>query len=65
MIKTIIRLRNDAVMVFDAEGEQVPECQGQYEEVKGKILGEAPPDAEFTHWFGCAAVPETVYPEGW
>jgi len=65
MIKTIIRLRNDAVMVFDVEGEQVPEYQGQYEEVEERILGDAPSGAEFTHWFGCAAAPETVYPEGW
>ncbi len=65
MIKTIIRLRNDAVMVFDVEGEQAPEYQGQYGEVKERILSDAPPGAEFTHWFGCTATPETVCPEGW
>ena len=36
MIKSIIRCPNDMVMVFDEEGEQIPEYQGQYEEIKGK-----------------------------
>ena len=38
MIKTIIRLSNNTVMVFDAAGEQLPDYQGQYEDVKEKIL---------------------------
>ncbi len=45
MIKTVIRCRNDMVIVFDKKGEQIPEYQGQYEEVKGKILKDAPLDA--------------------
>ena len=65
MIKTIIRLKNDMVMVFDAEGEQVPEYQGQYEEVKTGILRDAPPDAIFVNWFGYKAEPENVYRGGW
>ena len=65
MIKTIIRLKNDMVMVFDAEGEQVSEYQGQYEDVKGSILRDAPPDAVFTRWFGYRDEPETIYREGW
>lgn len=65
MIKTIIRLKNDMVMVFDAEGEQIPEYQGQYEEVKRSILRDAPPDAVFTHWFGYSAEPATIYREEW
>ncbi|MFQ5996951.1 MAG: hypothetical protein ACE5KP_04935 [Dehalococcoidales bacterium] len=65
MIRTIIRLKNDMVMVLDVEGEQVPEYQGQYEDVKGSILRDAPPDAVFTHWFGYDAEPEIIYREGW
>ena len=65
MIKTIIRLKNDMIMVFDAEGEQVPEYQGQYKDVKESILRDAPPDAVFTHWFGYSDEPETVYREEW
>jgi len=65
MIKTIIRLKNDMVMVFDAEGEQIPEYQGQYEEVKMSILKDAPPNAIFIHWFGSRVEPETVCRGGW
>lgn len=65
MIKTIIRLKNDMVIVFDAEGEQIPEYQGKYENVKESILRDAPPDAVFTHWFGYSAEPATIYREEW
>jgi len=65
VIKTINRLKNDMVMVFDTEGEQVPEYQGQYKDVKGSILRDAPSDAVFTHWFGYSHEPETVYREEW
>ncbi len=47
MIEAIIRCPNNMVIVFDGEGEQVPEYQGQYEEVKENILKDAPPDAIF------------------
>jgi hypothetical protein len=65
VIRTIIRLKNDMVMVFDAEEEEVPEYQGQYEDVKGSILRDAPLDAVFTHWFNHNAEPEIIYREGW
>ncbi len=55
MIKTVIRAQNNMVMVFDEKGEQIPEYQGQYEEVKGKILKDAPPDTVF----GCFPDDET------
>ncbi len=51
MIKTILRFENDMVVVFDKDGEQIPEYQGQYEQVKGSILRDAPTDAIFTHGF--------------
>jgi len=34
-------------MVFDEKGEQIPEYQGQYQEVKENILKAAPPTAVF------------------
>ena len=51
MIKTAIRFQSDMVMVFNAEGEQIPEYQGQYEDVKESILRNAPPDTVFSHGF--------------
>jgi hypothetical protein len=52
MIKKIIRLQNDMVMVFDENGEQLPEYQGYYRDVKDRIMDEAPAGAIFNHWFG-------------
>ena len=50
MIRTVIRCSNNMVIVFDKEGEQIPEYQGQYEEVKGKILRDAPLNAVFGYF---------------
>ncbi len=47
MIKAVIRCPDDMVMVFDKEGEQIPEYQGQYQAVKGNILKNAPLNAVF------------------
>jgi len=47
MIKTVIRSRNNMVMVFDNKGEQIPEYQGYYEDVKEKILADAPEGYSF------------------
>ena len=49
MIKTVIRCPNNMVIVFDKKGEQIPEYQGQYEEVKESILKRAP----LNTIFGC------------
>ncbi len=65
VIKTIIRLKNDMVIVFDADGEQVLEYQGLYKDVKGSILKDAPPEAVFARWLGHSVEPETVYREEW
>jgi len=51
VIKIAIRFPNNMVVVFDEKGEQMPEYQGQYEEVKESILKDAPPDAVFAHGF--------------
>ncbi len=49
MIKTVIRCPDDLVMVFDEEGEQIPQYQGQYQKVKGSILQAAPSNAVFAY----------------
>lgn len=46
MIKSVLRV-DDKVLVFDENGVQIPEYQRQYEEVREKILKDAPPDAVF------------------
>ena len=65
MIKSVIRLKNNMVLVFDAEGEQIPEYQGQYQDVKGSILRDAPPGTIFTLWFNRADEPEIVSKGNW
>ncbi len=50
MIKTVIKCQNGTVMVFDKKGEQVPQYQGQYQEVKESILKDAPSDAIFGYF---------------
>jgi len=65
MIKTVIRLKDDMVMVFDGMGEQMTVYQGQYDQAKEKVLEDAPLDAVFVNWFGSDAIPETVSREDW
>ena len=68
MIKTVIRFQNNMVVVFDRRGEQIPKYQGQYEEVKGSILKDAPPEAVFTYGFtdsGDFRELQKVPREGW
>ena len=65
MIKTVIRLKNDMVMAFDTEGEQVPEYQGQYEDVKEDVLRDAPLDAVFAHWLDYAMEQKAISKESW
>jgi len=65
MIKSVIKCPNNMVIVFDKEGEQIPEYQGQYEEVKERILKDAPPQAVFGHWLNCETDIRTVSREEW
>jgi hypothetical protein len=65
MIRTVIRLKNDMVMVFDEDGEQLPEYQGSYAEVRESILKDAPPDTVFAHWTGQKTKPQTVARTDW
>jgi len=65
MIKTVIRLRNNMVMVFDARGEQLPAYQGQYDDIREKILRDASRGTVFNHWFGHAPQPRPVAVKDW
>jgi len=65
MIKTVIRLKDNSVMVFDKEGEQLPQYQGRYESVREKILNDAPAGTVFNHWFGHSLKPGIVACESW
>ena len=65
MIKKIIRLKDDTVMVFDEKGEQIPEYQGRYVEVKERIMADAPAGAIFNHWFGHSIKPDQVQTKNW
>jgi len=65
MIKTVMRFRNNMVMVFDKWGEQIPEYQGQYEKVKESVLADALPDTIFTLGFTDAGELREVPREEW
>jgi len=65
VIRTVIILQNGMVMVFDGEGEQMPEYQGQYERMREDILSDAPPEAVFACWFNGNAEPDMILREGW
>ena len=65
MIKTVMRFRNNMVMVFDKWGEQIPEYQGQYEKVKESILTDALPDTIFALGFTDAGELRKVSREEW
>jgi hypothetical protein len=49
VIDEVIKLPNGMVVVFDEEGEQMPEFQGRYPDVRAKILAQAPKGAKFFH----------------
>lgn len=65
MMRTIIRTDDDMVMVFDELGEQVPEYQGRYRDVREKVLANASEGTQFFHWFGVSEQPENVPAERW
>ena len=65
MIKTVIRIKNDMVLVFDENGEEMPRYQGYYREVKDKILADIQPGSIFNHWFGYSLKPVAVVPDSW
>ncbi|MFC1991580.1 hypothetical protein ACFLVC_02495 [Chloroflexota bacterium] len=65
MIKTAIRCPGNMVMVFDEKGEQIPQYQGQYEDVKENILLDAPPTADFNYLFDYKSELREVPKEEW
>ena len=65
MIKTVMRFRNNMVMVFDKWGEQIPEYQGQYGKVKQSILADALPDTIFALGFTDAGELRKIPREEW
>ena len=65
MIKTAIRCPNGMLMVFDERGRQVVEYQGQYDEVKEKILKDAPPDTLFGYFLDYDSELRVVLREEW
>jgi hypothetical protein len=65
MIRTVIRLRNNMVLVFNGEGEQIPEYQGQYADVKERIMQDASRGTVFNHWYGHSLLPEVIPGENW
>jgi len=65
MIKTVMRFKNNMVMVFDRRGEQIPKYQGQYEKVKTSILRDALSDTIFALGFTDAGELRKVPREEW
>ena len=65
VIKNVIKAPNGMALVFDGRGEQIPEYQGQYEQVKPHILQDAPPDAVFSYAFNYESKLKTVSREEW
>ena len=49
VIGSVIKAPDGTVLVFDTRGEQLPEYQGRYPEVRARLLREAPPDTIFSY----------------
>ena len=64
-IRSVIKAPNGMALVFDSRGEQIPEYQGQYEQVKAHILQDAPPNAVFSYAFDYESKLKTVSREEW
>ena len=45
-ISNVVRWQNGMVMVFDERGDQLPEYQGRWDDVKDAILRDKPPHVE-------------------
>jgi hypothetical protein len=65
MIKTVIRIKNDMVLVFDENGEEMPRYQGYYSDVKDKIMADAQQGSIFNHWFGYSLKPVVIRSDCW
>jgi hypothetical protein len=49
-VKTVFRFPNGNVCVLDEHGEQIPELQGIFEEVKEKVEAAADEQTEWNGW---------------
>ena len=65
MIKTILWFENNMVAVLDNRGEQIPEYQDCYDNVRGKILRDAPPEAVFVCKFSPNGELKTIPRSEW
>ncbi|MFC1939145.1 hypothetical protein ACFLXO_00460 [Chloroflexota bacterium] len=65
MIRNVIKCPDGMVMVFDSRGEPIPEYQGPYEAVKGKILSDAPVNTRFCYFPDYEKELEIVPREEW
>ena len=65
MIKKVIRCRNDMVMVFDENGEQLTCYQGYYADVNDSILKDSSVDTAFIHHFDTGLRLKEVPVEEW
>ena len=64
-IKSVIKSQDGMVMVFDKRGEQIPEYQGRYQEVKERILKDAPSNTVFGCFPNCNTELKVVPREEW
>jgi len=65
VIKYVIKTQNGMALVFDSRGEQIPEYQGQYEQVRLRILKDAPLGTVFSYVFNYESELRTVPREEW
>ena len=65
MIKTIIRTPEDMVFVFSADGWQISQYQGWYQEVNELVLRNTGTGTIFKHWPVTSAEPEIVPWDHW
>ena len=49
-VKTVFRFPNSMVAVLDENGEQIPELQGKFEDVKEKVEAAADEQTEWNGW---------------
>jgi len=65
VIKSVIKAQNGMALVFDDKGEQIPEYQGRYEQVRPRILEDAPLSVVFSYAFDYESELTTVAREEW
>jgi hypothetical protein len=64
--RAVIRWTNsDMVMTFGQDGQQIPELQGPYEEVREAVLAAAGEHTRFQHGSTWGQAPEDVSREEW